>query len=196
VSLAEKIGALVLVRIPGDISEQGTLLDFSGQRFFFKPPVIFTTLLGNSGNIHFKPKGEIVLKNWWGKEITRLPFNNLGGNVLPESRRRFQDAWNAASSPFWKIPIGRFTADLRIVYGHSDSILVGKIYFWIIPWWVIIAAVFLLIAIITYLIKRRRKRKIINEKSSSSSSEKYHKSSIPASGTGFSHRNPSERRKI
>lgn len=182
VSLVAKIGALILVKTPGDISERGDLLDFSGQKFYFRPPAIFTTLLGNSGNVHFKPKGEITIRNWRGKEMTRLSFNNIGGNVLPESRRKFEDKWNAASSPFWKIPVGRFTADLRLVYGHSDNVLAGKIHFWIIPWWVIVASIFLFFAIIVYFIKRKRKRKIINKTSSVLPSEKYHESSTPDSG--------------
>jgi len=160
VTIASQVGSLILARVPGDIREEATLEEFSAPWFFLKPPVPFTTFIRNQGNIHFKPRGEITIKNWRGKEMERVALNEKNGNVLPESRRKFEPIWDAPAKPFWKIPVGRFSADLRAVYGQNDQTLGSKIYFWIIPWWVIIAALILiLLLIIIFIIWRRRRKK-------------------------------------
>jgi hypothetical protein len=159
VSIASMVGSLVLLRVPGDIVERGNLDEFSAPWFYFKPPVPFATFFSNKGNIHFKPEGEITIRNWQGKEVDRININPTNGNILPDSRRNFEVKWAAPAAPFWKIPVGRFSADLRAVYGQSDQTLGSKIYFWIIPWWVIIAALIALLIIIIFLIRFRKKRK-------------------------------------
>jgi hypothetical protein len=159
VAIAGQVGSLVLVRVPGDIVEEGSLEEFSAPWFFFKPPVPFTAFVKNTGNTHFKPDGEITIRNWRGKELERVPLNPQKGNILPESRRRFNVAWDSQVKPFWKIPIGRFSADLKVAYGLSEKSLGSKIYFWIVPWWIIIAAAVVLAAILIFIIFRKRRRK-------------------------------------
>ncbi|MBW7954505.1 DUF916 domain-containing protein [Candidatus Gracilibacteria bacterium] len=77
-------------------------------------PIIFQTIFQNNGNIHLKPSGKItltdengeVLKNI-GKEtlytpagtylgekmVDYLPINDVLGNVLPNSERKFDISW-------------------------------------------------------------------------------------------------------
>lgn len=159
VAIAGKIGSLILVRVPGDIREEARVEEFSGPWMNFKTPISFLTFIRNLGNIHFKPDGEISIRNWRGKEIERIPLNPKKGNILPESRRRFDSVWSPSTTPFWKTPFGRFSANLRIVYGASQKTLDGKIYFWLIPYWLIVAVAFLIIIAIIYFYRRRRKKK-------------------------------------
>lgn len=156
VAIASMIGSLILVKVPGNIIEKGLLEEFSAKRFYFKPPVNITTRISNLGNVHFKPKGEISIKGWFGKK-ENLTVNESKGNILPDSIRRFDNKWPAPG--FWTI--GRFSADLRLVYGESEKTLIGRTVFWIIPWWLIIAVIILLfiIILIIVLIRRRRKKK-------------------------------------
>lgn len=158
VSLASMVGSLILVRVPGDIKEEAVLEEFSAPWFFFKPPVTFQTYIRNLGNVHFKPRGEIVIKSWRGKEMERVILNEKGGNILPESRRKFDTKWNAPEKPFWKIPVGRFSADLRVVYGQSERTLGSRVYFWIVPWWIIILILAILLVIIIFIIRYRRRK--------------------------------------
>ena len=150
VSVASKIGSLVLVRIPGDIKENGKITDFSANKFFFKGPVLFTTRIQNSGNIHFKPKGQIIIKNWQGKSIESIEFNTANGNVLPESTRKFEEKWQSSKWTF-----GYFSANLALSYGETNQTLSGKLTFWIIPWWLI--TVLIIIVIILIVINWRKK---------------------------------------
>ena len=170
VALSSKVGSLLLIRIPGDIHEKASIEEFSAPWFYFSPPVNFTAFIRNGGNIHFKPNGEITIRDWRGKDLERIAVNPSKGNVLPDSRRKFELKWAAASQPFWKIPIGRFSANLRVAYGQSEQTLDSKIYFWIIPWWIIIAAgIIFLIVIILIFFRRRKKKKNRLEKEAAQS---------------------------
>lgn len=153
VSVASKIGSLVLVRIPGDINENGKITDFSANKFFFKGPVLFTTRIQNSGNIHFKPKGQIIIKNWQGKSIESIEFNGISGNVLPDSTRKFEENWQPSKWTF-----GYFSANLGLAYGESNQTLQGKLVFWIIPWWAIVSLIVVIIALTLIIWQRKRKK--------------------------------------
>ncbi len=154
VALSSMIGSLILVKVPGKIIEKGSLEEFSAKQFYFNPPVDFITRIKNSGNIHFKPQGEITLKDMFGNELKRIPVNDSKGNVLPDSIRKFENNWDGNG----KIRIGRFTADLRIVYGDKEITLDDKLVFWIIPWWLIVAVGVVVVGGIIWIILHKRKK--------------------------------------
>jgi hypothetical protein len=163
INIASMIGSLILVKTPGDVREEGKVTEFLAQRFYLKPPVNFTTRITNSGNVHFKPLGKIIVKNLWGKQVEEIVFNPGEGNVLPESTRKFtEEKWAPQISGFWTIPIGRFTADLNLTYGDSKKPLNSQFIFWVIPLWLIILLAIILAIIIIWVIVKLVKRK--NEK--------------------------------
>jgi len=154
VSIASMIGSLILVKVPGNIVEKGFLEEFSAKRFYFKPPVDFVTRISNLGNVHFKPKGEITIKDWLGNKKESLTVNESKGNVLPDSTRKFENKWPAPG--LWTI--GKFSANLKLVYGESEKTLDSKIIFWIVPWWLIIALIVIIILVIIFIVWLRRRR--------------------------------------
>ena len=159
VAIASMIGSLILGKVPGAIIEKGFLEEFSARKFYFKLPVNFITRISNLGNVHFKPQGEITIKNWRGKEIEKVPINIAKGNVLPDSTRKFEEKWSPGSAN-WKT-FGRFSANLRVVYGESEKTLGGSVIFWIIPWWLIIIILAIIVAVIVliWFLRRRKKKK-------------------------------------
>jgi hypothetical protein len=162
VAIASMVGSLQLVKVPGEIKEVANLKEFSTSRFFLKPPVDFVVRITNLGNVHFKPFGEIIIKNWQGKEAGEIRVNEKRGNVLPESTRKFESKWEPEIKAFYKIPVGRFRADLSLVYGDKKQALSDEIVFWIIPlWFIVVVGIFLvaIIILIIILLKKRAKRK-------------------------------------
>lgn len=158
VGIASMVGSLILCKVAGEVVEKGVLQEFSTKKFYFKPPVKFTVRIANTGNVHFKPQGEIVIKNWQGKNIGEVAVNQSKGNVLPESTRKFEEEWNPK-----KIVIGRFKSELQLAYGESGKTLEGDFYFWVVPLWVIIIAVLLLLLLIVVIlvrVKRKSKNRI------------------------------------
>ena len=113
VGVAQRIGALVLVRVKGDINESGKLDIFgtydkslegeklhetSANTFYSALPVNFTVRYQNTGNIHFKPTGKIEISNFGVglNEIGVQSILNDGGvevskeivNFLPVNNER------------------------------------------------------------------------------------------------------------
>ncbi len=87
ITIQQKVGVLMLVRVSGDIIEQGAIERFatypvgiegndvvatSPQRIFQTFPVSFAVRFTNTGNVHIKPQGTITLQNMFGKELTRV----------------------------------------------------------------------------------------------------------------------------
>ncbi len=162
IALQTKIGSLILVKVAGAIEESAFLKEFSAPHFLFKPPVDLVVRIQNTGNVHIKPQGEISLLNWQGKLLSELPINEKSNNVLPDSTRKFDAQWQATQKPFYKMPIGKFSGDIKIVYGETAKTLNGEVSFWVIPWWFIILVAIVLIFLIILIwrkIKKRRKRR-------------------------------------
>ena len=60
-------------------------------------PVLFETRFKNSGNVHLKPSGDIVIKNVFGRIAGVTPLNPRGSSVLSNSIRRTESEWTKGS---------------------------------------------------------------------------------------------------
>ena len=135
VAISNKVGSLVLVRVSGKANEIATLKEFStNKNFFEKPPVDFLVRVQNSGNVHLVPKGNIEIKNMFGRSVASLPLNAKNGNVLPDSVRRFDKTSDGLSWSPGGFTFGRYKAQLLLTYGSSAKNLSGEVTFWIVPW--------------------------------------------------------------
>lgn len=154
VSLGSMVGSLVLVRVPGQVSEKAVLEEFkSAKKLYFDNNTNLITRVANVGNVHFKPRGVIEIKGWFG-EPQKLIFNEQTGNVLPDSTRKFENAWKPSG-----IKIGRYTAKLLLTYGETEKNIYGETTFWIIPWWLLIVIAVLVLLIISFVFWRRGRKK-------------------------------------
>lgn len=158
IAISNKVGALVLVRVSGDAKELATLKEFSAAKNFYEyPPVDLVVRVENKGNVHVAPKGNIEIKDIFGRKVAVLPVNEKNGNALPESTRRFDKDTDALT---WKpggFTIGRFSANLLLTYGDSGKQLSASLSFWVIPWkilLVLLLAIIILILLIIFGVKR------------------------------------------
>lgn len=146
VSIAARVGSLLLVTVAGDIRTSAEVTSFKTDKSVYQTgPINFTASLKNSGNIHFKPKGTIDVKN--GSTVKSINFNENGGNVLPASARDYVETLDGTFS------FGRYTAtlDVTALAPNGDSIpLTSVVSFWVIPMSTILIT--LLVLIVLYLI--------------------------------------------
>ncbi len=158
VSIGAKIGTLVLLTVSGDINEDGVVTDFTtkdGQKRFDALPVGFTYRFQNGGNDRIKPEGLLVVKNIFGMTTKNLPANQVEGNVLPRSTRRFEVVWQSdgentltladaekiTNESFtetikrqWNnFAIGKYTAYLDISYGTKNQKATAMYSFFVFP---------------------------------------------------------------
>jgi hypothetical protein len=155
VSLTASIGALVLLRVSGDIKEQLEVAEFytskpgksgpSRASFFETGPINFTERLRNTGSVHSKPAGYVDVYNTFHKRIARLPVSNPARNVLPDSIRRFEQQLETKSL------FGRYTAQMNASYGNNKKLSSQTISFWVVPYKLLAVILFALIVLIVLL---------------------------------------------
>lgn len=169
VSVKGKVGTLVLLKVNGDLIEQGELLDFTvNQKIssIVDLPLTFAARFSNTGNIHLTPQGSITLHNGISRDIV-LPLNADQRLVLPSSVRRFEVVWGqspqngAPWQRWWQglvsewhyLPIGPYAATIQLHYGAGGAKTVSsQIHFWLMPWHLLTAGLGLVILIIIFFI--------------------------------------------
>lgn len=175
VGLTASVGTIVLVRVPGNLKEQLSLVQmsaaidtkqgkdtFKAKSFFTSGEVAMLTRLKNTGDIHVAPIGRITIKNIFGKKVHEFEFNqpdSLGNRalVLPDSTRKYN---NELKGKKW---FGRYTIEANFGYGTGGGgTLQGKANFWYIPTlalYLIIALVLAAVAAVYWLIRKHKARK-------------------------------------
>lgn len=140
VNLAGSVGSLILVKVPGNITDHLTIASFD-VRAKDRPSSFFTSnknidatvRFQNQGNIQEEPFGKVLLKNRSGKILNSFEINssNPPGNVLPDSIRKF-------SVPINKVgEFGKFKLEGNFGYGTNGQLLSGSTTFYVIPMWMI-----------------------------------------------------------
>lgn len=164
VTISSKIGALVLVRVSGEIRESAAVSAFtmgSGKMNFNRLPVDFSMRIQNLGNVHVRPNGSITIRNMLGGTSIVIPVNSVQGAILPASIRKFTASWDKSagtgSSSFFSefgnelrnFALGPYTATLALTYGqNNDKALNSTVRFYIFPWHVLLLALVLIVLII------------------------------------------------
>ncbi|HSX36831.1 MAG TPA: DUF916 domain-containing protein [Patescibacteria group bacterium] len=158
VNLSASVASLVLVKVPGQITEKLSIASFD-VRSGDSPSVVFTNHKGlqavvrfqNSGDVQEEPFGKIQLKK--GSTIlstTEINNTDPRGNVLPDSVRRFSVSLDKLGS------FGKYTVVGNFGYGSSGQLLSAKTTFYIIPLFaiIIVAAAILFILFLIFVLPR------------------------------------------
>lgn len=164
VSLSASVGTLVLLRVSGAIKNDVTLEEFSSARvstgtkteqqgqlttkqsFFEQSPVGLLVRLRNRGTVHEKVQGSVTITDTFGNNVATVPVNEKGGNVLPESVRRFEQVLDKKALKD-KGLFGRYTAKLSLTYLGGQKSLNATTTFWVIPWTIILGVLLGLIVL-------------------------------------------------
>lgn len=155
VGVGGKTGVLFLINVSGNIQEGANVASFqvTGLEEDGKPaktlnylPAFFELRLRNIGSVHFKPEGNIVIKNMFGKVSGVVPANAAGSKVLPASIRKLKATWgpkdakkadgfiSGVKNEIQGFGLGRYVAQASIVYGKQKQTLNTSLVFWIFPW--------------------------------------------------------------
>jgi len=156
VNLTASVGSLILVTVPGPVTEQMSISSFDVRRMNTKtnelgsPSVFFTSnknlnavvRFDNTGNLQEQPFGKILLKKG-SKVLSTYEINNTTprGNVLPNSIRRFEVPLKGLGS------FGKYTIEGNFGYGSKGQLLTAKTSFYVVPVAAIIIAVVVLVVI-------------------------------------------------
>ncbi len=151
IKVGTQVGTLVMVAIPGNHLEKGTILDFMVPMFSQKGPIPFDIKFQNTGTVHFEPKGTIIIRNMFGQKAGEVPVT--GQVALPTSVKELKFSWDPGT-----FALGRYTASATIYDGEGDALTSKEVSFWIVPIWYILG--FLVVLVLIYMILRYIKRHV------------------------------------
>lgn len=106
IGVAVRTGVLVFIRI-GAVQDERLAFTWVHQprTWVTHLPVSIQTSVENQGGVYAIPTGDMVVRNWFGAERARLPFNPTRSRILPNSRRAFSQTWEnhsaTAKTGFW-----------------------------------------------------------------------------------------------
>lgn len=160
VGLTASVGTIVLVKVPGNLTERLDLVQLSAaakstrgseaelykaRSFFTHGDVAVMVRLKNSGDIHVQPFGKVLVKNMFGKIVESYEFNENQprANILPESTRKF------ANDLGKRRYIGRYTIEANLGYSQgSGDLITAKSSFWYIPTPILFGLIIIVIALV------------------------------------------------
>ncbi len=155
-----RTGALVILRVNGSLSESYAIdrLALNGASFTH-PPVAFSMLVRNTGDIHLVPQGTMTIRNMFGRVSATILVNPQGSRVLPASNRLLSFAWekqqDVTSGGFWheakaewsNFAFGTYRATVQMD-GPVSGPNTATITFAIWPWHLAIAALLFLMCLL------------------------------------------------
>tara|TARA_B100000508_G_scaffold139702_1_gene138603 strand:+ start:2934 stop:4577 length:1644 start_codon:yes stop_codon:yes gene_type:complete len=151
-STAQVISSLLFVRVAGDVYESALLRSFTASNSYSTEPRTELALrFENTGNVHVRPVGEILIRNMWGAERGSIPvnINTSFGNALPGMIRTYDFSWQREPSLF---DIGRYTAAATLTYGsEAKQFVSAKTSFWVIPVKPLLTVIAIVLGIILFI---------------------------------------------
>lgn len=160
VSLSASVGSIVLIEVPGNITESITirslkvLRDEKASTFHTSAPNKVAIDIKNNGNGFSKPFGRITVSDMRGRDVHSYELNNTTpkANILPGSSRLFTNDIQGVSFP------GRYTLKAFISHGNGGDVMQYTNSFWYVPTWLIAVLAILLIGLVVggYVLYRRR----------------------------------------
>jgi hypothetical protein len=148
-SIEQTIGSLIFLRINGAAKEDLQVASFATDKSFYEyGPVKFLTRIKDTGNVHERPAGGIVIKNMFGATVATLPLDQHF--VIPNAIRRWHNTWDPKG-----FVMGHYTATMNAMY--AGKMLTATLSFTIIPY-KLIGIILLILIILILVIWRGRKR--------------------------------------
>lgn len=172
VNLNANVASLILLKVPGEITEKLELTDFAIQQngttgtYFGSPDNLeVLTRFENKGGAQTGPFGKISVTQG-DKVVYQSDFNNNDPRdmILPDSARR----WNV---PIEKLgDFGYYTVHATFTYGEKNQTIEVAKSFWVVPMWMVIAVIagvvllIGLIVLIVWMIRRRKRRHAVHHR--------------------------------
>lgn len=144
----QRVGTLVYLRVAGPITQDANIRNLIVPNLIEYGPVPIRFEVENLSDIHIRPSSNVVIKDWFGREIDRLSTEPK--NVFPLSNRSFEVSWEHV----WGF--GRYTVEVETSYGDEGRSAQAMVHFWMIPYTMIGGAILMVLAVVAILTSIRR----------------------------------------
>lgn len=157
IGVSSRVGALILVTVPGEVVKSAAISSFSFPKFVWRGPVELGMVVKNTGTTHYDSKASAEISPLLGS----IQNVDMGVHtIIPNNERSYEGTWPN------KYPFGYYKVKGIATDGNGNQILVNSA-IWALPLIIVLpvlVGLILLIWIITYL---RRHVKFVDDKSSS-----------------------------
>jgi hypothetical protein len=152
-AVQQTIAGIAFLRINGAAKEEVSVASFGAAKSFYeKGPVEIITRVKNTGNVHEKATGKLIIKNIFGFKVDEIKLDEHF--VIPGAIRKLENTWpEGKKKPFM---FGPYTAQLDAVYAGGKP-LTATASFTVLPWKQVALALIILI-ILLIILWRGRKR--------------------------------------
>jgi hypothetical protein len=151
--VASRVGALILVSVPGTVTKGGKIIEFDAPKFAWKGPIDFVMRVQNTGTVHYDSKAEVEIKPILGK-VSKV---GLGTHtIIPKFIRIFKGSWDK------KYPFGYYELTGKATDGDG-KIMTASATMWAIPLVIVLPVVFALIIFILVIRYIRRHYRIVSK---------------------------------
>jgi hypothetical protein len=144
-----EVGAIVSIRIAGDITDNARIRSFSTNKLFFgTKDVEFLIKVENQGNILIRPRGPLTITNMFGGEVANLEVNDALAGVFPGTVRDLSLHWQEDEPGF-----GQYTAVVALSYegDGGQKTIDAAVTFWIFPMKIIVPILLGLFALVGFI---------------------------------------------
>lgn len=154
-----RVGVVVLLTVSGDVRERVSIVGPIATKNWQPDalPTTFDLRLRNDGNVHVLPRGEIVIRDVFGRVVKRVPMQT--GTLLPGTENNYSATWEHG------LVAGVYNAEAEITAGTQQTKLgpatkrfVVAPLVLIIPIGVVVLLLTIVVLVATYRRKRRKKR--------------------------------------
>ncbi len=164
-------GPTFLIRTGDEMDEEVSLLEFkSTNKFYESPKVALNTSVQNTGNVHLKPNGVIVLTNMFGQELATVEFNPNRRALIRDSIATYVTEWesNYLLTDDSKLAVGPITAELTLYYTSESpgyNPITAETEFWILQWKLALAVLGAIVVLVWTLkaVKKSKKKENVEK---------------------------------
>ena len=151
VTVQKRAGILVYSEVEGETREEGQILENKIPSILFNPPVIATSLVENTGNVHAKATYVLqVYPLFSDEEVYTNEENPTKLYILPETQRFNSISWDSAPQ------LGIFRVKQTVTIFDETSVK-EKIVF-LCPIWFLFLVLLIIFFVIFWLVSRARSR--------------------------------------
>lgn len=153
IGMTQRIGLLLYSTVEGNTRKEGSVIDNKVPSFRFQPPIIATSTVENTGNVHAEATYTLqVFPLFGGEEVYSNEDNPETRTILPETKRYNEIAWEGAPA------LGIFKVKQTVNFLGKDDVT-EKIVF-LCPIWFLFIVLLLIFVIVFWIVSRVRGRRL------------------------------------
>jgi hypothetical protein len=144
--------SVLLLQVAGVVNESLSIEELSLPKIAMRGNLPLTISVKNLGTTELPLKGEIIARNWLGREVAKETIN-LGSILLPGSGRKFSS--EVTLSGKYILP-GPHNFEFKIHYGLTGQSVVQVRRVWFVPIYSIIALICLSVIVLVIGVRRKK----------------------------------------